>query len=135
VETVWRSADGRTLRAEIEVAAGGVGCPSDLAARLGLLPLVPELFEKLGRSLPAGCRVLTVEVPAGATVAGARFAAGSAAGEPRTCEPGSECAAGGCAFPVAPIVRRGPQGGRVLGIFQSTADSPRRAAMVVELQP
>lgn len=133
---VTSSAGGRSLRGEVRVEGGGEGCPSDLAARLGLVPLQIPVLEKLDQALPAGCRVLRVEIPAGATVAATRYEAAGEDGVFAACEPGSACPAGGCAFPVAPIQRRGAAGGAsgvLLGIFQSTATAPRSAALVVDL--
>ena len=132
---VSRSADGSTLRGEASAAAGGAGCPSDLAARLGLVPIQQASLEKLDKALPVGCRVLAVAIPEGSAVAASHFEAATGEGEFAACEPGTACAAGECGFPARPILRRGPQGGLLLGIFQSTAAAPRRAALVVTLAP
>ena len=82
-----------------------------------------------------GCRVLAVAIPEGSAVAASHFEAATGEGEFAACEPGTACAAGECGFPARPILRRGPQGGLLLGIFQSTAAAPRRAALVVTLAP
>lgn len=130
-----RFANGRTLRGEVRVEGGGAGCPSDLAARLCLVPLAPAILEKLQKALPAGCRVIAVEIPAGSAVAATRFEAAGETGDFASCETGSECSTGACGFPVAPITRKGADASTLFAIFQSTAAGPRRAAMVVELAP
>lgn len=115
-------------RAEARIDVGAAGCPTDLAARLGLVPLTA--FDKVVAALPPGCAVLRVDLPLGASVAEVRLEA-SAGGAFAVCTPGAECAAGASRFPSAPIVRRGVAGPTVLAIFESTSPAPRTGAMVV----
>ena len=115
-------------RAEARVEVGAAGCPIDLAARLGLLPLA--VLDQLVEALPPGCAVLRVDLPAGAAVAGVRFEA-SAGGPFAECTPGAACPGGASRFPAAPIVRRSGDTVVVLGIFESTSPGPRTGAMVV----
>jgi hypothetical protein len=117
---------------EVLLPAGGNGCPVDLAGRLALVPLTA--FDRLRESLPAGCAVLRIDLPPGSSAAAVSLAAGDGETE-AVCQPGSECPVGACAFPFAPLVRRGGETSSVVVIFQSTASAPRRAALAVELAP
>ena len=115
-------------RAEARVDVGSAGCPVDLAARLGLVPLAA--FERVVEALPAGCAVLRIDLPAGAAVAGVRFEA-SDGGAFQECRTATDCPVGASRFPSAPIVRRSGSTAVVLGIFESTSPAPRTGAMVV----
>src|SRR5690606_25594659 len=121
---------GEVARVEIRVEQGGAGCPIDLAARLALLPL--GSFDRLAASLPAGCVVLRLDLPAGAPVGTIRYQALADGFEPADCPPGVGCAIPDCSFPAPAVVRRTPDGTVVFGIFQSVAATPRSAALSVE---
>jgi hypothetical protein len=123
---------GRELRVETLLPTGGSGCPVDLAGRLALVPL--SAFDRVRESLPAGCAVLRIDLPPGASAGAVRLSASDGTTE-AACEPGSECPVGACAFPFAPLVRRAGEAASVLAIFQSTSSAPRRAALAVELAP
>jgi hypothetical protein len=130
-----RSSDGRAWRAEATVAAGGAGCPLDLAARLALVPATAKSLRALLASLPPGCAVLGVELPAGSAPAAVAIEAAGDTGGFVRCTAGQECAASGSFFVAAPVTRKGAGGTFVLAAFHSAADAARRAALVVETSP
>jgi hypothetical protein len=115
---------------EIRVEQGGAGCPIDLAGRLALLPL--GSFDRLAASLPAGCVVLRLDLPAGTAVGAIRYQALADGMAPADCAPGTACAIPECSFPAPAVVRRTADATVVLGIFQSVAATPRSAALSVE---
>lgn len=121
---------GSTSRVEIRVEQGGAGCPLDLAGRLALLPL--GSFERLAASLPTGCVVLRIDLPAGAPVGAVRYQALADGMGAADCPPGSACAIPDCGFPAPAVVRRTPDATVVLAVFQSLAATPRAAALTVE---
>ncbi len=105
------------------------GCPEDLPARLKSVELgaVGALSADLaGAGL--GCRVVAVELPAGARFTGYRYEAQSA-GVAADCLPGRGCPAGGCRFPNEPVLRQ--EGNRTVLLvgFESTAPDLRRAVI------
>ncbi len=128
---VTRSADGRTHSAEVRIESGGEGCPMDLAARLSLVPIAS--FDKLTKSLPAGCAVLRIDLPAGASLAAHRFEA-AAEGELQSCAPNGSCPVEAAYFEGAPIVRRSADGSAVLAIFVSSTSAARRGVLTVEVR-
>ena len=106
-----------------------VGCPVDLPARLKSVDLVAA--GALSAELAAagtGCRVIAVELPAGARFTGFRYEAQSA-GVTADCLPGRGCPAGGCRFPNEPVLR--VEGNRTVLLvgFESTAPDLRRAVV------
>ena len=106
-----------------------VGCPVDLPARLKSVDLVAA--GALSAELAAagtGCRVIAVELPAGARFTGFRYEAQSA-GVAADCLPGRGCPAGGCRFPNEPVLR--VEGNRTVLLvgFESTAPDLRRAVV------
>ena len=110
---------------EAAIAGGATaGCPADLAARLKGVALggLAQLSTELG----PGCRVLAVELPAGARFTGFRYEAQSQ-GVTADCLPGRGCPAGDCRFPSEPVVRQ--EGNRTVLLvgFESTAPDLRRA--------
>lgn len=121
---------GAAARVEIRVEQGGAGCPIDLAGRLALLPL--GSFDRLAATLPAGCVVLRLDLPAGAPVGQIRYQALAEGLEPADCPPGAACAIPDCSFPAPAVVRRAADATTVLAVFQSLAATPRAAALTVE---
>ncbi len=113
------------------MARGGGGCPANLAGRLALVPL--GSFDRLAETLPPGCVVLRIDLPAGslAGTPAVRYAAIGEDGRAVDCAPGRECVDGG-AFPWPAVVRRGATGTAVLAAFESRAATPRGAALAVE---
>ena len=105
------------------------GCPADLAARMKSVELsaVAELSAGLAAS-GAGCRVIAVELPAGARFTGYRYEAQSA-GVAADCLPGRGCPAGGCRFPIEPVLRVEGNRTTLLVAFESTAPDLRRAVV------
>ncbi len=105
------------------------GCPADLAARMKSVELsaVAELSAGLAAS-GAGCRVIAVELPAGARFTGFRYEAQSA-GVAADCLPGRGCPAGGCRFPIEPVLRVEGNRTTLLVAFESTAPDLRRAVV------
>ena len=106
-----------------------VGCPVDLPARLKSVDLAAA--GALSAELAAagtGCRVIAVELPAGARFTGFRYEAQSA-GVAADCLPGRGCPAGGCRFPNEPVLR--VEGNRTVLLvgFESTAPDLRRAVV------
>ena len=106
-----------------------VGCPVDLPARLKSVDLAAA--GALSAELAAagtGCRVIAVELPAGARFTGFRYEAQSA-GVTADCLPGRGCPAGGCRFPNEPVLR--VEGNRTVLLvgFESTAPDLRRAVV------
>lgn len=99
------------------------GCPADLAARLRSL----DLGEAISVSaLGDGCRVIRVDLPAGARYTGFRYEARSA-GVTADCLPNRECPAGNARFPFEPVVRKESQRTTLLVAFESTAPDRRNA--------
>lgn len=121
---------GEVARVEIRVEQGGAGCPIDLAGRLALLPL--GSFDRLAASLPAGCVVLRLDLPAGVPVGAIRYQALAEGLEAADCPPGAACAIPDCSFPAPAVVRRTPEATIVFAVFQSVAATPRSAALSVE---
>jgi hypothetical protein len=121
---------GATSRVEIRVEQGGAGCPLDLAGRLALLPL--GSFDRLAASLPAGCVVLRIDLPAGAPVGAIRYQALADGMAPADCPPGTACAIPECSFPAPAVVRRTTEATIVFAVFQSVAATPRSAALGIE---
>jgi hypothetical protein len=115
------------LLAEAELAAGGGSCPGDLAA--GLATISRAELAALAAALPAGCVVLTVELPANARYSGFRYEAAGPNGRGEDCLAGRSCPAGECRFPAEPIVRRDGDATLVLALFESAA--ARRAGFTV----
>ena len=106
-----------------------VGCPADLAARLRSVEL--SAVAELSRELAAegvGCRVIAIELPAGARFTGFRYEAQSA-GLAADCLPGRGCPAGGCRFPNEPVLRQDGQRTVLLVAFESTDPELRRAVV------
>ena len=106
-----------------------VGCPVDLPVRLKSVDLAAA--GALSAELAAagtGCRVIAVELPAGARFTGFRYEAQSA-GVAADCLPGRGCPAGGCRFPNEPVLR--VEGNRTVLLvgFESTAPDLRRAVV------
>ena len=132
---VARSSDGRGWRAEAVVAAGGNGCPAGLAARLTLVPVTEKNLRTMLESLPTGCAVLGVALPAGAVPARVALEAAVEGAEFVSCPAGQACPETGSFFAAEPVTRRGAAGSFVLVAFQSVAESARRAALVVETEP
>ncbi|MGE0640518.1 MAG: carboxypeptidase-like regulatory domain-containing protein [Thermoanaerobaculia bacterium] len=110
--------------ATIEGGAKG-GCPADLAARLR-----GESLDGLAESseIGPGCRVIRVDLPAGARYTGFRFEARSA-GVTADCLPGRECPAGNARFPFEPVLRETGNRTTLLVAFESDAPD-RRSALV-----
>jgi len=101
----------------------------DLPARLKSVDLAAA--GALSAELAAagtGCRVIAVELPAGARFTGFRYEAQSA-GVAADCLPGRGCPAGGCRFPNEPVLR--VEGNRTVLLvgFESTAPDLRRAVV------
>jgi len=115
------------LLAEAELAAGGAPCPASLAARLAELPLAE--LPSLASSLPGGCAVLAVPLPAGARYVGFRYEAAGGNGRSEDCLAGRDCPAGACRFAAEPLVRRDGDATVVLALFESSA--ARRAGFTV----
>ena len=115
-----------------EVAIAGAsssGCPSDLQAKLKTVELsaVARLSAELaGAGL--GCRIIAVELPAGARFTGFRYEAQSAA-VAADCLPGRNCPAGDCRFPNEPVLRVEGNRTTLLVAFESTAADQRRAVV------
>ncbi len=112
---------------EAAIAGGAAaGCPADLSARLQGVALdgVAQLSAELG----PGCRVIAVELPAGARFTGFRYEAQSSAVS-ADCLPGRACPAGDCRFPAAPTLRVTGKRTVLLVGFESTAPDPRRAVV------
>lgn len=105
------------------------GCPADLAARLQSIDLdaVAKLSAELAEA-GAGCRVIAVELPAGARFTGYRYEAQSA-GVAADCLPGRGCPAGDCRFPADPVLRQVGKRTVLLVPFESTAADLRRAVV------
>lgn len=115
---------------EVAIAGGAAaGCPADLAARLKSVELdaVAQLSAELAAS-GAGCRVIAVELPAGARFTGFRYEAQSA-GVAADCLPGRGCPAGDCRFPNDPVLRQVGNRTVLLVAFESTAADLRRAVV------
>lgn len=91
------------------------------------LSAVAELSAGLAAS-GAGCRVIAVELPAGARFTGYRYEAQSA-GVAADCLPGRGCPAGGCRFPIEPVLRVEGNRTTLLVAFESTAPDLRRAVV------
>lgn len=115
---------------EAAIPAGAtVGCPVDLQARLrtidpaGVGGLASELVAS-----GAGCRLLAIELPAGARFTGYRYEAQSAT-VAADCLPGRDCPAGGCRFPFDPVLRQVGNRTLLLVTFESTAPEARRAVV------
>ena len=83
---------------------------------------------ELSSGLGAGCRVIAVELPAGARFTGYRYEAQSA-GLAADCLPGRGCPAGGCRFPNEPVLRQEGNRTVLLVAFESTAPDLRRAVV------
>jgi hypothetical protein len=132
---VARSSDGRGWRAEAVVAAGGSGCPAGLAARLTLVPVTEKNLRTLLGSLPSGCVVLGVALPAGAVPARVAIEAAVEEAGFVSCAAGQACPEAGSFFAAEPVRRRGADGSFVLVAFQSVAEGARRAALIVETAP
>jgi hypothetical protein len=115
------------LLAEVEIAAGGGRCPAELAARLATASRAELAL--LAGELPAGCALLTVELPANARYSGFRYEAAGGNGRSEDCLAGRACPAGGCSFPIEPVVRREGNATLVLALFES--DAARRAGFTV----
>ena len=79
-------------------------------------------------SAGAGCRVIAVELPAGARFTGFRYEAQSAA-VAADCLPGRACPAGDCRFPNEPVLRVEGNRTTLLVAFESTAADLRRAVV------
>jgi hypothetical protein len=85
-----------------------------------------DAVAQLSAELGPGCRVIAIELPAGARFTGFRYEAQSQ-GIAADCLPGRICPAGGCRFPTDPVLRQ--QGKRTVLLvgFESTAPDLRRA--------
>ncbi|MEO8195193.1 MAG: carboxypeptidase-like regulatory domain-containing protein [Thermoanaerobaculia bacterium] len=105
------------------------GCPADLAEKLKSVELgaVAQLSADLAAA-GAGCRVIAVELPAGARFTGYRYEAQSA-GVAADCLPGRGCPAGDCRFPADPVLRQVGNKTVLLVPFESTAADLRRAVV------
>jgi hypothetical protein len=105
------------------------GCPADIGARLKNVDLeaVATLSSELAAG-GAGCRVIVVELPAGARFTGFRYEAQSA-GLAADCLPGRGCPSGGCRFPNEPVLRQDGKRTVLLVAFESTAADMRRAVV------
>lgn len=79
-------------------------------------------------SAGSGCRVIAVDLPAGARFTGFRYEAQSA-GVAADCLPGRGCPAGGCRFPDEPVLRVEGNRTTLLVAFESTAADLRRAVV------
>lgn len=115
---------------EAAIAGGATaGCPGDLQSRLKSVDLaaVGALSAEL-EAAGLGCRVIAVELPAGARFTGFRFEAQSAAVS-ADCLPGRDCPAGGCRFPNEPVLRVEGKRTTLLVAFESTAPELRRAVV------
>ncbi len=124
---------GAAARVEVRLEGGGAGCPSDLAARLSLVPL-PSL-DRLAETLPPGCVLLRLDLPAGARPGTISYAALADGGAPVDCQPGVACAAEDCSFPWPAVLRRTAASTVVLAAFESRSAAPRSAALSVEPAP
>lgn len=116
--------------AEAAIAgAAPAGCPADLQAKLKAVELsaVGALSSELAAA-GLGCRVLAVELPAGARFTGFRYEAQSAT-VVADCLPGRSCPAGDCRFPHEPVLRIEGNRTTLLVSFESTAAEPRRAVV------
>ena len=102
------------------------GCPADLPARLKNVAL--EGVAQLSSELGPGCRVVRVEIPAGARFTGFRYEAQSQAVS-ADCLPGRACPAGDCRFPAEPVLRLAGNRTILLVGFESTAPDLRRAVV------
>lgn len=83
---------------------------------------------QLSSELGPGCRVISVELPAGARFTGYRYEAQSQ-GLAADCLPGRGCPAGGCRFPADPVIRLAGNRTVLLVGFESTAPDLRRAVV------
>lgn len=115
---------------ESAIAGGAAaGCPADLAEKLKSVEL--DAVAKLSADMDmagAGCRVIAVELPAGARFTGYRYEAQSA-GVAADCLPGRGCPAGDCRFPADPVLRQEGNRTVLLVLFESTAADLRRAVV------
>lgn len=115
---------------EAEIDGGATaGCPADLQTRLKSVELsaVGQLSAELA-SAGSGCRVIAVDLPAGARFTGFRYEAQSA-GVAADCLPGRGCPAGSCRFPNEPVLRVEGNRTTLLVAFESTAPDLRRAVV------
>lgn len=124
---------GAAARIEVRLEGGGAGCPSDLAARLSLVPLAS--LDRLAETLPPGCVLLRLDLPAGTIPGAISYAALADGGTPAACQPGVACPAGECAFPWPAVLRRTAAATVVLAAFESRSAAPRSAALSVEPAP
>ena len=76
----------------------------------------------------AGCRVIAIELPAGARFTGYRYEAQST-GVTADCLPGRDCPAGACRYPNDPVLRQVGNKTVLLVAFESTAVELRRAVV------
>jgi hypothetical protein len=100
---------------------GGASCGGDLASQLqsGSIP----------SSLPAGCHVLRIALPAGTRFTGYRYEI-QIGGDNLDCLAGQSCPQSAGRFPINPVLVRRPQGTIVLAPFESgPADRERRAVL------
>jgi hypothetical protein len=81
-------------------------------------------------TLPAGCHVLRVTLPAGAKYSGYRYEVQDG-GDGFDCPAGRDCPGGG-RWPVDPVVVKNPEGTIVMAPFESgPAQRERRAVLTV----
>jgi len=98
---------------------GGSGCGADIAAQLrnGEIP----------SSLPAGCHVLRLALPAGTRYTGYRYEV-QAGGDSLDCLAGQSCPQSTGRWPIDPVLIRRPEGTIVLAPFEAgPAERERRA--------
>jgi hypothetical protein len=103
------------------VTSGSGSCGGDIASRLqdGTVPT----------SLPDGCYVLRIALPAGARYTGYRFDLQDG-GDIRDCLAGRDCTGGGGRWPINPVLVRDASGTVVLAPFESGAVAQERRAVL-----
>jgi len=107
--------------------AGGQACPEGLRDRLA--DAAETDLSAIVGTLPEGCAVLRIDLPAGSRFSGFRYQAQVGDGIPSDCLPGQGCRVGGCRFVGAPVVRREGASTTLLAIFE--AREPRSGLLTV----
>lgn len=105
------------------IEGGSAGCGAGIAGQLqnGEIPA----------SLPAGCHVLRIALPAGARYTGYRYEVQDA-GDGLDCLAGQNCPQGTGRWPINPVLVRQPAGTIILAPFEAgPAVRERRAVLTV----